>query len=84
MDLDKVRGISILLAVACVVLVVIMEMTHSAAFGVAAIVVMIACAVVQVKFWRCPACGKPLGPLWVKYCPHCGECKLRNIHCFDE
>ena len=73
MDLDKVRGLSMLLAAVFVVLMILMGITHKAAFGIAAIVAFIACSIVQIKFWRCPACGKGLGPLWVKYCPHCGE-----------
>ncbi len=73
MDLDRTRVVSVLLAVVFVVLMLLMAMTHIAGFGLAAIAVMIVCAVVQVKFWRCPTCGKGLGPLWVKYCPHCGE-----------
>ncbi|MDO5418231.1 MAG: hypothetical protein Q4F29_13600 [Lachnospiraceae bacterium] len=27
----------------------------------------------ELKFWRCPACNKNLGSLWVKHCPICGE-----------
>ena len=73
MDLDKTRVVSILLAVVFVVLMLLMAMTNIVGFGLAAIAVMIVCAVFQFKFWRCPTCGKGLGPLWVKYCPHCGE-----------
>ena len=73
MDIDKVRGLSLLLAGVSIVLMIISAITQSVGLVIAACVVCVIECIVAVKFWRCPTCGKPLGPLWVKYCPHCGE-----------
>ena len=55
------------------VLMLIMGVTSNPAFGYAALGVMAIYGVFIMIVWRCPKCGKNLGPLWVKCCPNCGE-----------
>ena len=55
------------------VLMVVMMLTTNPSWGYAAIVVMGAYGAFHHCCWRCPRCGKNLGPLWIKHCPHCGN-----------
>lgn len=55
------------------ILMLIMGVTSNPAFGYAALGVMAIYGVFIMIVWRCPKCGKNLGPLWVKCCPNCGE-----------
>ena len=72
MDLKKAKIISIVLLGIFAVLMAAMALATDTAFGYAAIAVMGIYGVFQLLFWRCPYCGKNLGPLWVKCCPNCG------------
>ncbi len=51
----------------------LMLLTYNAVFGYIAIAVMCLYGILVAAFWRCPKCRKNLGPLYVKYCPNCGE-----------
>jgi len=73
LDLKKVRKISIIIYSIFAVLMLLMIITLKTPFGIAAVGVLIAYALFLSAFWRCPKCGKGLGPLWVKHCSDCGE-----------
>ncbi|MEG1548758.1 MAG: hypothetical protein RR313_10450 [Anaerovoracaceae bacterium] len=75
MKLSKVKTIAYILIGTICVLLVAMGITGVATFGFIASAVMLATAVFEWKFWRCPYCGKCLGPLYdkAKYCRHCGK-----------
>lgn len=34
---------------------------------------MMASLILNIVFWRCPDCGKHLGPANAEYCPYCGR-----------
>ncbi len=41
---------------------------------VIAAVCFLAALIIQLIFWKCPACGRHLGRgLWAKYCKYCGK-----------
>lgn len=56
-----------------VLLMLALGCTRNVAFGYAAIGMVAVYGVVHQACWRCPACRKSIGPLWMKICPHCGE-----------
>lgn len=55
------------LAILCAILILV----HPA-FSAGCILAILAVVLVNLRFWRCPACGKNLGRTIGKYCPHCG------------
>ena len=73
MKLTKIKAISILLLGVFVVLMLLMGMTANVAYGYGAIALVVIYGIIQLTCWKCPKCGKNLGPLWVKCCPNCGE-----------
>lgn len=79
MKLGKVKTIAyIMIGVICVLLFA-MAMTGVVAFGFIASAAVIATAIFERRFWRCPYCDKFLGRLddKAKYCRHCGkECEM--------
>ena len=73
MKLRKVKAIAKALLGIFSALMALMLLTYNAVFGYIAIAVMCLYGILVVAFWRCPKCRKNLGPLYVKYCPNCGE-----------
>ena len=73
MELKKAKMICFGMLGIFLVLRLIMGVTSNPAFGYAALGVMAIYGVFILIVWRCPKCGKNLGPLWVKCCPNCGE-----------
>ena len=73
MELKKAKIICFGMLGIFLVLMLIMGVTSNPAFGYAALGVMAIYGVFIMIVWRCPKCGKNLGPLWVKCCPNCGE-----------
>ena len=69
MKLRKVKAIAKSLLGIFSALMALMLLTYNAVFGYIAIAVMCLYGIL----WRCPKCRKNLGPLYVKYCPNCGE-----------
>ena len=64
------RGTSIALT-ALVIAGALFRRMWLVAAGVALVVPWL---IVQQRWWRCPACGRSLGPLErIRDCPHCGE-----------
>jgi hypothetical protein len=53
-------------------LMLLMALTQNPRFGYGAIAVIALYGVFIIIFWKCPNCKKQLGPLRVKFCPHCG------------
>ena len=77
MDLKTCRWMTRLLYVGCLALAIIAlpldnQILRMGLLG-AALALALMVAMVRDKFWRCPKCRKNLGPLYVKYCPNCGE-----------
>ena len=54
-------------------LTAVATVTRSDALFNVAIVALLALAVVELAFDRCPHCGTYLGRLGANYCPKCGE-----------
>ncbi len=73
MDLRKAKKLCFLLLGIFMILMLAMGITSNPVFGYLAIGVMVIYGVFHYFFWRCPRCGKNMGPLWVKCCPECGE-----------
>lgn len=73
MELKKAKMICFGMLGIFLVLMLIMGVTSNPALGYAALGVMAIYGVFIMIVWRCPKCGKNLGPLWVKCCPNCGE-----------
>lgn len=73
MKLRKVKAIAKSLLGIFSALMALMLLTYKAVFGYIAIAVMCLYGILVAAFWRCPKCRKNLGPLYVKYCPNCGE-----------
>lgn len=73
MELKKAKMICFVILGIFLVLMLTMGVTSNPAFGYAALGVMAIYGVFVMIVWRCPKCGKNLGPLWVKCCPNCGE-----------
>lgn len=73
MKLKKAKMICFGILGIFLVLMLIMGVTSNPVFGYAALGVMAIYGVFIMIVWRCPKCGKNLGPLWVKCCPNCGE-----------
>ena len=73
MELKKAKMICFGMLGIFLVLMLIMGVTSNPAFGYAALGVKAIYGVFIMIVWRCPKCGKNLGPLWVKCCPNCGE-----------
>lgn len=73
MKLRKVKAIAKSLLGIFSALMALMLLTYNAVFGYIAIAVMCLYRILVAAFWRCPKCRKNLGPLYVKYCPNCGE-----------
>ena len=73
MKLRKVKTIAKSLLGIFSALMALMLLTYNAVFGYIAIAVMCLYGILVTAFWRCPKCRKNLGPLYVKYCPNCGE-----------
>ena len=73
MDMKTTKIICYFMVGIVAVLVIAMMITKCAIFGYAAIAGMAFYAGFHHLFWRCPACEKNIGPLWVKHCPNCGE-----------
>ena len=73
MKLRKVKAIAKSLLGIFSALMALMLLTYNAVFGYIAIAVMCLYGILVAAFWRCPKCRKNLGPLYVKYCPNCGE-----------
>lgn len=73
MELKKVKTICFLILGVFLVFMLTMGVTSNTVFGYAAIGVIALYGVFIMMFWRCPSCGKNLGPLWVKCCPNCGD-----------
>lgn len=73
MKLRKVKTIAKSLLGIFSALMALMLLTYNAVFGYIAIAVMCLYGILVAAFWRCPKCRKNLGPLYVKYCPICGE-----------
>lgn len=73
MKLRKVKAIAKSLLGIFSALMALMLLTYNAVFGYIAIAVMCLYGIFVAAFWRCPKCRKNLGPLYVKYCPNCGE-----------
>ena len=71
--LRKVKAIAKSLLGIFSALMALMLLTYNAVFGYIAIAVMCLYGILVAAFWRCPKCRKKLGPLYVKYCPNCGE-----------
>ena len=79
MKLKTAKRMSMCLLGLFAMLMLIMVLAGDSAFGYIAIAVMGAYGIFHCMFWRCPVCGKNIGPLWVKCCPTCGE-KLEVLH----
>ena len=73
MNLRNVKKVLMTFLAVFALLMMAMAFTHTAAFGYAAIGVVCIYGLLISRFWRCTRCGKNLGPLWIKHCPHCGE-----------
>ena len=73
MKLRKVKAIAKSLLGIFSALMALMLLTYNSVFGYIAIAVMGLYGILFSAFWRCPKCRKNLGPLYVKYCPNCGE-----------
>ncbi len=73
MKLRKVKAIAKSLLGIFSALMALMLLTYNAVFGYIAIAVMCLYGILVAAFWRCHKCRKNLGPLYVKYCPNCGE-----------
>lgn len=73
MRLITVKRISFALLTVFLLLMLTMGFTSKAVFGYLSIAVMAVYGIFLCIFWRCPACRKHLGALYVKHCPHCGE-----------
>lgn len=73
MKLRKVKAIAKSLLGIFSALMALMLLTYNAVFGYIAIAVMCLYGILVAAFWRYPKCRKNLGPLYVKYCPNCGE-----------
>lgn len=73
MKLKNVRTIIILLIGIHFVLLLTMALTHTSMFGDIATAIVGVYGIFLIIFWRCPKCGKNLGPLWAKRCRNCGE-----------
>ncbi len=74
MKLKTTRHVLFLLLGVFAALMLAMILTGNASFGYAAIVPVLIFGVVDVLFWKCPHCNKPLGPLvGVSHCMKCGE-----------
>ena len=59
-------------AVAAALLTALLVEDRSVVFLVAA-ALMAVYAVLSMRLWRCPSCGKFLGPLYNRCCPNCGK-----------
>lgn len=55
------------------ILLLAMGIASNPVFGYLAIAVVVIYFIFHHVFWRCPKCGKNIGPLWAKCCPNCGE-----------
>lgn len=73
MNLKKTKMISKLLLGVFTVFMLVMALTVNPFWGYMAIGMIVVYGFFVLIFWRCPKCGKNLGPLWVKCCPNCGE-----------
>lgn len=73
MDIKKVKAICFGFLGIFMILMLLMGIVSQPVFGYFAIGVMVIYGVFHYFFWRCPRCGKNMGPLWVKCCPECGE-----------
>ena len=73
MELKRAKTICVLFLGVFLVLMLAMGITSDTAYGYAAIGVMGIYGIFHYCYWRCPKCGKNMGPLWVKCCPECGE-----------
>ena len=73
MKLRKVKAIANSLLGIFSALMALMLLTYNAVFGYIAIAVMCSYGFRVAALWSCPYCRKNLGPLYVKYCPNCGE-----------
>ena len=73
MELKKVKAILLMLLGIFAVFMMCMAVTRNVLFGYSAIVLVGVYGVLFSIFWRCPVCGKILGPIWVKHCPACGQ-----------
>ena len=73
MKLKTTKKISYSLLAVFVVLMMVMGITHSPNWGYAAMAVIGIDLVFILTFWRCPNCGKFLGPFYIKHCTNCAE-----------
>ena len=73
MSLKQTKIILYLLSAVLALLLLALGCTRNAAFGYAAIGMIVVYGIVHQACWRCPKCRHNIGPLWLKCCPHCGE-----------
>ena len=72
MDLKTRKVVCFVIIGILILLLMTMGITRNPIFGYIAIAVLGGYGVFHYVFWRCPNCGKNMGPLWVKCCPNCG------------
>ena len=73
MNLKMVKRVGSLLLGIATVLLLVMGITKLAMFGYLTIAIVGIYGILLFAGWKCPKCGKNLGPLWIKCCPNCGE-----------
>ena len=73
MKLKTAKNLLLLSCLIMAILMVICSVTKVLWLGYLGIAVVFAGAFIWILFGRCPSCGRFLGKVDNKYCPHCGE-----------
>ena len=73
MKLKTAKNLLLLSRLIMAILLVICSVTKILWLGYLGIAFVFAGAFIWILFGRCPSCGRFLGKVDNKYCPHCGE-----------
>ena len=73
MKLKTAKNLLLLSCLIMAILLVICSVTKILWLGYLGIAFVFAGAFIWILFGRCPSCGRFLGKVDNKYCPHCGE-----------
>ncbi len=74
MSLAITRKVLIVLLVLFCILYLLFILLHQTWLACLAVGTLLLFVICSAAFWRCPNCGKNLGPLSRrKYCAHCGK-----------
>lgn len=78
MKLKKVKYLIYTFAAACVLMIILLDVTKSVVFLWLTLAFAAVGVAVNLAWWRCPHCGMHLGRDVSQYCTYCGK-KLDDL-----